>query len=214
MQLKPPIAGALMAGLWLVIGQTQAAAADNRQQVNGVVRSAYFSDSCKQKVEAFGITPSPNAKALFSAFARYLAIANTPDSRAEFLAGQQMSGSRTDDCASLTVLLINLFRSNDIDAELAFVSMQSTKSADTSSAPADRLIAYVPAFDRYFDPATPVGEKSALDRDIRHAARTHIKGPSLSARAHDACRDVCMRAFAGLNDPYVVRVKTEAMRLR
>jgi hypothetical protein len=169
-----------------------------------LIRAAFFSDACRQQAEALGIARTSNANALLAAFA---GLKRRPaNSRAA-------EGQQRDDCTVPAVALINLLRLNGIDAELVSATMAK------EAAPADqveRVLVYVPALDRYFDPALPLEEQSLVDLLVRERAeRKHILGPSLAGSARDACPSTCMHVYtaAGSATP-PVRVKTETIRGR
>jgi hypothetical protein len=164
-----------------------------------LIRAAFFSDTCRQQAEALGITRTSDANALLAAFAGLRRQpANSP----------AVEGKR-DDCSVPAVLLINLLRGNGIDAELVSATMAP---AD----PIDRVLVYVPALDRYFDPALPLEEQSLVDLLVRERAeRKHILGPSLAGSARDACPSTCLHVYtAAANAMPRVRVKTETIRGR
>jgi hypothetical protein len=158
-----------------------------------LIRAAFFSDACRQQAEALGIARTSDANALLAAFAGLQRRPANPP-----------AGNGRDDCKVPAVALINLLRLNGIDAEL--VSATEAKEA----APADqveRVLVYVPALERYFDPALP------LDRE--RAERKHVLGPALGANARDACPSTCMHVYtAAGNVTPPVRVKTETIRSR
>ena len=82
--------------------------------------------------------------------------------------------------------------------------------------PIDRVLVYLPALDRYFDPALPLEEQSLVDLLVRERAeRKHILGPSLAGSGRDACPSTCMHVYtAAGNATPPVRVKTETIRGR
>jgi len=168
-----------------------------------LIRAAFFSDACRQQAETLGITSTSDANALVAAFAGLKPRpANSP----------APEGQR-DDCGVPTVAVINLLRLNGIDAELVSATMAK------EAAPADqveRVLVYVPALDRYFDPALPLEEHSLVDLLVRERAeRKHILGPSLAGSGRDACPSTCMHVYtAAGNATPPVRVKTETIRGR
>jgi hypothetical protein len=109
--------------------------------------------------------------------------------------------------------LINLLRLNGIDAEL--VSATVTNESVPAD-PIERVLVYVPALDRYFDPALPLEEQSLVDLLVRERAeRIHLLGPSLAGNVRDACPSTCMHVYtAAANAMPRVRVKTETIRGR
>jgi hypothetical protein len=169
-----------------------------------LIRAAFFSDACRQQAEALGITRTSDASALVAAFA---GLKRQPaNSRAAV-------GQQRDDCTVPAVALINLLRLNRIDAELVSATMAK------EAAPADqveRVLVYVPALDRYFDPALPLEEQSLADLLVRERAeRKHILGPSLAGSGREACPSTCMHVYtAAGNATPPVRVKTETIRAR
>jgi hypothetical protein len=169
-----------------------------------LIRAAFFSDACRQQAEALGITRTSDASALVAAFA---GLKRQPaNSRAAV-------GQQRDDCTVPAVALINLLRLNGIDAELVSATMAK------EAAPADqveRVLVYVPALDRYFDPALPLEEQSLADLLVRERAeRKHVLGPSLAGSGREACPSTCMHVYtAAGNATPPVRVKTETIRAR
>lgn len=169
-----------------------------------LVRAAFFSDACRQQAEALGITRTSDANELVAAFAR---LKRRPaNSRAA-------GGQQRDDCTVPAVELINLLLLNGIDAELVSATMANES---VPADPIDRVLVYVPALDRYFDPALPLEEQSLVDLLVRERAeRKHILGPALAGSARDACPSTCMHVYtAAGNATPRVRVKTETIRGR
>lgn len=169
-----------------------------------LVRAAFFSDACRQQAEALGITRTSDANELVAAFAR---LKRRPaNSRAA-------GGQQRDDCTVPAVELINLLLLNGIDAELVSATMANES---VPADPIDRVLVYVPALDRYFDPALPLEEQSLVDLLVRERAeRKHILGPALAGSARDACPSTCMHVYtAAGNATPPVRVKTETIRGR
>jgi len=213
MRLKALKAAAFALGLGMTVHPQAAMSADG-EAMKRLVQSAYFSDVCRQATDALGIAPASEASALLAAFAA--------------IRGQRAIGSdvewpdvQHDDCAAPVVLLINLLRHNGLDAELVFASMAPNGAAadgvpadGASSDKIDHVLVYVPAVDRYLDPAAPAGKQALLDQIIREGARRmHLLGPSLANRVGDACVDTCMHVYSpGASSS--VRVKTEVVRER
>jgi hypothetical protein len=172
-----------------------------------LARAAYFSDACRQETAALGIMPTADADALFAAFARRLAAgrADPPDALYPNVLG--------NDCQEPAAVLINLLRGNGIDAALAF-SLMPRANAGGEIEPLgkiDRVLVYVPALDRHFDPSAPPAKQAVLDSIIREqSARMLLHGPSLVA-GPGACADLCMQVVPrGSAD--TVRVKTQTIR--
>ena len=168
-----------------------------------LVGPAFFSDACRQQAEGLGITRTSDANALLAAFA---GLRRQP-------ANPPAADGQRDDCSVPAVLLINLLRLNGIDAELVSATM-TNESVPTD--PIERVLVYVPALDRYFDPALPLEEQSLIDLLVRERAeRIHLLGPSLAGNARDACPSTCMHVYtAAGNTTPPVRVKTETIRGR
>jgi hypothetical protein len=166
-----------------------------------LIGAAFFSDACRQEAEALGIERTSDANALVAAFAGW----RPANSRA----AQGQGG----DCTLPAVTLINLLRLNGIDAELVSATM-TTESVPTD--PIERVLVYVPALDRYFDPALPLEEQGLVDLLVRERAeRIHLLGPSLAGSGRDACPSTCMHVYtAAANATPPVRVKTETIRSR
>ena len=169
-----------------------------------LIGAAFFSDACRQQAEALGIARTPDANALVAAFA---GLKRRPaNSRAA-------ERQQRDDCTVPAVELINLLRLNGIDAELVSATMANES---VPADPIDRVLVYLPALDRYFDPALPLEEQSLVDLLVRERAeRKHILGPSLAGSGRDACPSTCMHVYtAAGNATPPVRVKTETIRGR
>jgi hypothetical protein len=175
---------------------------------DNLVRASYFSEACRQDAEAIGITRMPDANALFAAFAAF--------ERRVIGLGEDQPDARLDDCKGPAVLLINLLRLNGLDAELVFALLAPANAASDGAASdkTGRILVYVPALDRYVDPAASLGKQAVLDQIIRErATRAHLQGPSLAGGARDACHDTCLRVFSPRADS-AVRVTTEVYRGR
>jgi hypothetical protein len=167
-----------------------------------VIRAAFFSDACRQQADALGIARTSDANALLAAFA---GLQRRP-------AGAPTADAQRDDCKVPAVALINLLRLNGTDAELVSATMAEAAPADQ----VERVLVYVPALERYFDPALPLGEQGLVDLLVRERAeRRHILGPALGANARDPCPSTCMHLYtAAGNATPPVRVKTETIRGR
>jgi len=168
-----------------------------------LIRATFFSDACRQETQALGIARTSDANVLVAAFAGL---------RQQ---GARVSGgdAQRNDCSVPAVALINLLRLNGIDAELVSAAMtKEAMPADQS----DRVLVYVPALDRYVDPALPLEEQTLVDLLVRERAeRKHVLGPALDANARDACLSTCMHVYtAAGNATPPVRVKTETVRGR
>src|SRR5260370_356878 len=102
-------------------------------------------------------------------------------------------GPHREGCVVPAVAVSHLVRLNGVDAELVSATMAK------EAAPADqaeRVLVYVPALDRYFDPALPLEEQSLVDLLVRERAeRKHILGPSLAGSGSDACPSTCMHVY-------------------
>src|SRR5438128_2386972 len=145
MRLKTAAAAAL--GLWLSMTAPGHGSSD---MLDRLARAAYFSDACRQEAAALGIMATADADALFAAFARRLAAAPRAD-RPDVLDPDVLG----KDCQAPPVLLINLLRGNGIDAALAF-SLMPRANASGEIEPLgkiDRVLVYVRALDRTFDPS-------------------------------------------------------------
>jgi hypothetical protein len=162
-----------------------------------LIRAAFFSDACRQSAEALGIARTSDANALLAAFVRLR---------------PRPAGNGRDDCSVPAVVLINLLRLNGIDAELVSATMAEAAPADQ----VERVLVYVPALERYSDPALPLEEQGLVDLLVRERAeRRHILGPALGANARDPCPSTCMHVYtAAGNATPRVRVKTETIRGR
>lgn len=203
---RRPLRGRRVARLtvWLALALAFAAPAQANEAFDTLTRSAFFSDPCRQEAAALGIPPGLDADALFAAFTRRPKASSVEP--------------QTSACASPETLLINLFRSNGIEAELALVG-HPTSSSPT---PARRMLVYVPSLDRYVD---ATGAKPSIpDRAaIARVDRVHFAGPTLDPKARDRCVSVCMRSYtvggtstmpvaSGVLDPAsAVRGKTETI---
>jgi hypothetical protein len=184
--------------------------------VDRFVSAAYFSEACRHEPERLGIDRTTDPQFLLSAFAQSLA-AEAPDVRAERRAVSFDARSQSVGCDLPAVALINLLQLNGIAAELALVSVPRAEPAfgPAFSDRVDEVVVYVPALGRYVDPAATDSRANAtFDRVIAETAvRTHLIGPAPGADpAIDACGGVCMRVYSPRRNPYVARVKTEAIR--
>jgi hypothetical protein len=198
MHLKAVATTALALALGMIVNPWAAARADD-DIMRRLAQDAYFSQPCRQDAERLGIPPTRDANSLFAA---YVARRRAPD-------------AGFGDCQAPVVLLINLFRLNGVDAEIAFISMTPARTADdVSFGRIDRVIVYVPAVDRYLDPAAPLGKQAVLDRIIRESrGRAHLVGPSVAGDKWGACPGTCLYVSMG-REGSAVRVKTEAIRGR
>lgn len=189
----------IFAALALCLAMTAAGATAVDMQV---IRAAFFSDVCREQADALGIARTSDANALLAAFA---GLQRRP-------AGAPTADAQRDDCKVPAVALINLLRLNGIDAELVSATMAEAAPADQ----VERVLVYVPALERYFDPALPLEEQSLVDLLVRERAeRRHMLGPALSANARDPCPTTCMHVYtAEGNATPRVRVKTETIRGR
>jgi hypothetical protein len=182
-----------------VLGQ---AASSPGSTMNRLIQAAYFSDACRSEAAALDIPATVDADALFAAFARQIAAPRSgrPD-------------APDNDCKAPLVLLINLLRSNGIDAALAFISMRRTDAAGKiePAGKIDRVIVYAPALDRYFDPSLGPAKQNVIDAIVReNAARMLIYGPSLAGGRH-ARPDTRMEVISARRAD-AVRVETERLR--
>jgi hypothetical protein len=197
MHVKAVATTALALALGMIANPWTAARADD-DGLKRITQAAYFSQPCRQDAERLGIPPTRDANSLFAA---YVARRRAPD-------------AGFGDCQAPVVLLINLFRLNGVDAEIAFIMMTPARTAGggVSFGRIDRVIVYVPAVDRYLDPAAPLGKQDVLDRIIRErAGRGHLVGPSVAGDKWRACPATCLYEYIGSNES-AVRVKTEAIR--
>jgi len=185
---------------WL--GITQAAA--EWDAIKNFIHAAYFSDSCRQQAESFGITGTSSASTLFAEFSALAQRVN---------AGGDKLNLQRDGCVNPAILLINVLRANGIDAELVFASRSARSAANDASKKIDRVLVFVPELDLYLDPAASPGKQAVLDQITRETMRrVHIAGPSVSGR-DGACRDTCMRDYSPLSH-IGPRIKTEVIRNR
>ena len=176
--------------LWLAEGVTVAAAQPTTSmawdEVKRLARAAYFSETCRQEAAALDVrTSDPDALiAAVAAFAR---------------GRSAMLDARTDDCKAPVVLLVNVMRINNLDAELVFTPTTQMNAARDIEA-ADKIdcaVVHVTEFARYVDPVLPLGRQAALDRGVREASnRIHLSGPSLNPSGPGACHDFCLRVVA------------------
>jgi hypothetical protein len=202
------LVGTLGPGL---LGNGHAAGRVESSLVKGLVSASYFSETCRHEAGLLGIEHTADARFLVAAFAQSMA-AGAPDARAERRADLLDARSGSVSCDLPAVALINLLRLNGVAAELVLAS-PTANSAFTDRP--DGVLVYVPAFDRYVDPAaTDMRENATFDRNIRETAvRAHLIGPAPDADpALDRCGGICMSEYWPRHDPYRVRVKTEAIR--
>jgi hypothetical protein len=198
MRLKASITAAL--GVWLFTIVPGQGSSDGFKRI---AEAAYFSQACRERAATLGIAASTDADALFAAFARQLAAPHRADA----------PDALDDDCKVPAVLLINLLRGNGLDAALVFVSMPRADGAGRreSSGKSNRVLVYVRARDRYFDPSAPPAKQAVLDAILReNTERTILYGPSLVV-GPGACADLCMQVVPR-STAHTVRVKTETIR--
>ena len=198
MRLKASIAVAL--GTWLLTIVPGQASSD---AYKWIVEAAYFSQACRERAAMLGIAERADPDALFAALARQIASPHRADA----------PDAPDDACKVPAVLLINLLRNNGIDAALVFVSMPDANPAERRlpSSKIDRVLVYVQALNRYFDPSAPPGKQAVLDAILRESTqRTILYGPSL-VTDRGACADLCME-MVPRSRADTVRVKTETIR--
>jgi hypothetical protein len=201
------LVGTLGPGL---LGNGHAAASVESSLVKGLLSASYFSQTCRHEAALLGIEHTADARFLVAAFGQ--SMSGAPDARAERRADLLDSRSGSVSCDLPAVALINLLRLNGVAAELVLAS-PAANSAFTDRP--DLVMVYVPALDRYVDPAAiDMRENATFDRDIRETAvRTHLVGPAPDADpALDRCGGICMSEYLPRHDPYRVRVRTEAIR--
>jgi hypothetical protein len=186
-----------------------------------LMTSAFLSDACRRDAGALAIPATTDAPLLLAAFARQIAAA-PPDARAEWTVAGDAVRATGDACALPVVALINLLRLNGVDADLVLVDFPGGKSTNTSTdtnaapdvAPARRIAVavYLPALDRYVDPAAAApGDGIAFDRAARAtAARLHVEAATVAGGRPGGCREICLRLM-GPDDPDAVRVKTQVI---
>ena len=172
-----------------------------------LVRAAFFSDECRMEAAALGIAQTTDANALLASFAAFQLNLPPP-------AASHPMDTLSADCRAPAILLVNLLRHNGFEAELALASMQPANAVDDAGE-IDRILVYVTALDRYFDPAAPPGAQSAVDQIVRErASRVHLAGPSLAGDARDFCSQSCIRHYTSRTEPPPAAVKTETIRGR
>lgn len=164
-QITISVAAAFVLGFTAVI-DARASEDDDWDRVNQVIRAAYFSDACRREAENLDIARTSDATALLAALRERVTLPR----------GDGLYALH-DPCRTPVILLTNLFRLNGLDAELVFVSM--TPRNGTS----DRVLVYIAALDRYFDPAAPLAKQAVLDGIVREQAkRIHLQGPPFGSR--------------------------------
>jgi hypothetical protein len=176
---------------------------------------AYFlSEQQLPEIEALGIAPSGEPWALFEAFVKRFSVVTSGQFERSSRDIQRVIEARGGDRSTLSFLLLNLFRWNGIDAELALLSTKRNSKHDDRYI--EQVLVYVPAIQQYFDPALPLdGQHNSADRtwladrDWMHfSAALQHKG-----KAVGRCRDLCVYATGGKlegewRDPHAVRIKT------
>jgi hypothetical protein len=182
---------AVIVTVLIVAGSQVRSASAGSPNVTKMFEAAYFSNECRQTAQALDSAHTADAFAIFTAFAHRPQRGGAPDATAPDVARH--------DCLAPAILLLNLFRLNGIDAEVALVS---TMPADPAAAEIgiageiDRVVVFVTALRRYFDPAAPVDDQASLDQHIRATTtRVHLIGPSLVG-ARGGCPDTCMAVYA------------------
>jgi len=202
-------------------GQVPAATSAAGLALERLMTSAFLSEACRRDARALAIPATTDALLLLSAFGRQIAAA-PPDARAEWNVAGDAVRAAGDACALPVVSLINLLRLNGLDADLVLVDFPGRKSADKSAdtdaapevTPARRITVavYLPALDRYVDPAAAApGDGIAFDRGARAtAARLHVEAATVAGGRPGGCREICLRVV-GPDNPAAVRVKTQVI---
>lgn len=216
------VATALAVAAWSgSLRDGRAAPDDGWSEVNRLISSTFFSDTCGQKAASLGILPTTDAQFLVEAFAQRFA-SDPPDVRAEarvWSGRERIAGAY---CEVPAVALINLLRLNGVAAELVQVWLRPASSSEPArSNMLGALAVYVPSLDRYIDPAAADGHNNtAFDRFVRaQAGRVHIIGPAPNAdQAIERCASTCIVQYgqAPVSDPVLtdpVRVRTETIHV-
>jgi hypothetical protein len=167
------------------------------------------------EIEVLGIAPSDDPWALFEAFGKRFSVVMSAEFQEPSRNIRSVAAAGRGDRATLAFLVLNLFRLNGIDTELAFLSTK--RGSGQGDRRIEQMLVYVPALGQYFDPALPFdSQHNSADRGwLEGRERLHFSAAlQHKGRAVGRCRDICLHAYGvrsgsdGFRDPYAVRVKT------
>lgn len=174
----------------------------------------YFLDSSQlPEMEAVGIGLSSDAWEIYGRFAKRFVMVD-PAGQSSLPDIRRITEAGEGDRNALVFLLLNLFRWNGIDAELALVS---TKRGTKSGFPrVEQLLVYVPSLKQYFDPAlSPAAQPKSSEKTwLEGRRRIHFAAALWHAgKLIGNCSSSCLYAYggdvgSGRPLPYAVRVKT------
>lgn len=175
----------------------------------------YFLDSSQlPEMESVGIGPSSDAWAIYGQFAKRFVVVSPVRDQNSAHDIRRITEAGEGDRNALIFLLLNLFRWNKIDAELALVS---TRRGTRSGGPyVEHLLVYVPSLKQYFDPTlSPAAQpKSSEQTWLVGRRRIHFAAALWhSGKLIGNCSSSCLYAYGGDVGggrplPYAVRVKT------
>jgi hypothetical protein len=168
------------------------------------VSGAFFSEACRQRAAEIGLSGTTNVDvtlAAVAAFGRRLKRPGIPEVVLD------------DACEVPAVLLVNLLRSNGVDADVVLVARRPRAPSDGLSGKlVERIYVYVPKYDRYLDPEISIGKQRAVDAILREEmVRSHFQGPSIGDDSGNTCSDACLMVL-GASPAAARRVKTERIR--
>jgi hypothetical protein len=171
-----------------------------------LVNGAFFSEACRQRAAAIGLSETTNVDVVLSAVAAFGRRLKRPGVLEVVL---------DDACEVPAILLVNLLRSNGVDAEVILVAGRPRDPSDGSSEKlVEHIYVYVPKYDRYLDPEISIGKQRAVDAILREEmVRSHFQGPSIGNDSGNTCSNVCLMVL-GASPPLTAerRVKTERIR--
>jgi hypothetical protein len=168
-----------------------------------LVNGAFFSEACRQRAAGIGLSETTNVDVVLSAIAAF---------------GRRLKPGvpevmLDDACEVPAILLVNLLRSNGVDAEIVLVARRPRDPSDGSSEKlVQRIYVYIPKYDRYLDPEISIGKQRAVDAILREEmVRSHFQGPSIGDDSGNTCADVCLMVL-GASPMAARRAKTERIR--
>lgn len=174
----------------------------------------FLDDSRLPEMESVGIGPSSDAWDIYGQFAKRFVVVDLARDQSSAHDIRRITEAGEGDRNALVFLLLNLFRWNGIDAELALVS---TKRGTKGGAPrVEHLLVYVPSLKQYFDPAlSPAAQPKSSERTwLEGRQRMHFAAALWhSGKLIGECSSSCLYAYggdvgSGKPLPYAVRVKT------
>lgn len=175
----------------------------------------YFLDESRlSEMESVGIGPSSDVWEIYGQFAKRFVPVDLPKGQSSAHDIRRIVEAGEGDRRALVFLLLNLFRWNGIDAQLAVISTK--RGMKRGGTDIEYLLVYVPSLNQYFDPALPPAvQPKASDRTWLEGRRRMHFAAALwhSGKLIGDCSSSCLDADGGYVGsgsplPYAVRVKT------